>query len=71
MKQKETWKKKFRESDGFHKGQQNCYRYFILRMRNDNYIGNPFEPGFTNYEDFWDGWVYQRDKINSSRSRIK
>jgi len=31
------------------------------RIRSENYE-NPFDPGCTDYEDFFDGWAWERDK---------
>lgn len=55
------------ESEGFRKGQE----YYRNSISNGKILEteNPYEPDSQNYEDFWDGWVYEEDYVRLQRIR--
>lgn len=51
------------KSQGFKTGRHYYRNYVSNKAEKSERLEteNPFEPGYTNYDDFWDGWAYERD----------
>ena len=52
------------KSSGYTTGRRH-YRMYKNGVRNESIYGNPFEPGTYEYEDFWDGWVYEESLFSA------
>lgn len=52
------------ESPGFKSGRE-AYRYWATEARACS--SNPFDPSDTNYDDYWDGIVYEKDLTKNRR----